>query len=260
MQANGLSVQQELESALAIFFRVRDGKRFLTTFSGRTDTGVDAAGQVVHFDLDDFLCQAALYRDCASEISQEDLHRLCWALNGILPQNLSVTQAQLVPDNFHARFSAIRRTYVYRILSRSQRSALKQNTHHWVGNPLSFKVMKAAAAQLLGTHDFTAFRSSNADKRSSICHVERSEMLNLGEGELEFWISANHFVYNMIRIIVGTLVEIGLGKRSPSSLSEALNAKDRNLAGPTAPPVGLCLYSVDYPAEFNLFISGDLES
>ena len=113
--------------------------------------------------------------------------------------------------------------------------------------------MQTAAAAILGRHDFTSFKSSNKEKVSPICLVERAEILNKGEGELEFWITADHFVYNMVRIIVGTLVEVGLGKRAPSDLSEALAGKDRHLAGPTAPPWGLCLYSVDYPAEFSLF-------
>ncbi|MBY0356910.1 MAG: tRNA pseudouridine(38-40) synthase TruA [Candidatus Obscuribacterales bacterium] len=259
MQAHPGSVQHELETALATFFRVRDGKRFLTTFSGRTDAGVHATGQVAHFDLDDFLSQA-IFNKLSFELNEEDLLRLCWSLNGILPSELSVTAAQPVSDKFHARFTALRRTYVYRILNRAQRSAIKQKTHYFVPSKLSYKVMKASAGQLLGSHDFSAFRSTNSDKGSSICHVDRVEILNLGEGELEFWISANHFVYNMIRIIVGTLIEVGLGKRPPSALSEALKGKDRNLAGPTAPPHGLCLHSVDYPAEFNLFVSGDLES
>jgi tRNA pseudouridine38-40 synthase len=130
---------------------------------------------------------------------------------------------------------------------------LKQNSHHFLNTPLNLEAMKTAAAALLGQHDFSAFKSSNRQKINPVCRVDRAEILNKGEGELEFWISADHFVYNMVRIIVGTLIEVGLNKRAPSDLSEALAGKDRHLAGPTAPPWGLCLYSVDYPAEFNLF-------
>ncbi len=181
------------------------------------------------------------------------LRRICWALNGILPEDVSVTRAQAVPDQFNARFSAVRRTYVYKILNRPQRSAVRQKKHYFIAEELNLELMKEASRSLLGKFDFRAFKSSNADIRTTVCTVDRAEFLNKGEDELEFWISANHFVYNMVRIIVGTLIEVGLGKRAPEAMAEALAGKDRHLAGPTAPPWGLCLYSVEYPAEFNLF-------
>jgi tRNA pseudouridine38-40 synthase len=120
--------------------------------------------------------------------------------------------------------------------------------------------MKIATVGLLGTHDFIAFRSATADPTSTICVVNRVELLKLDEGRLEFWIAANHFVYNMVRIIVGTLIQIGLGKQATESLTEALQSGDRNLAGPTAPPWGLTLKSVKYPDAYNLFDSNSVLS
>lgn len=251
MQAGVRTVQEELEKALCIFFRSKEDRAIKTTFSGRTDTGVHALAQIVHFDLSDELLLRAF--PSTDNLDETMLNRVAWALNGILAPDLSVTAAQAVSSEFHARFSAIRRTYVYRILNRPQRSALRQATQYFVPAKLDLETMKLASGCLLGRNDFQAFKSSNSDRTSTICLVDRAELLNKGEAELEFWISANHFVYNMVRIIVGTLIEVGLGKRAPQALSEALAGKDRHLAGPTAPPWGLCLYSVDYPSEFNLF-------
>lgn len=240
------TVQADLEAALSTYLRCAPLRVVL---AGRTDSGVHASGMVAHFDWP----KCGENGSSSSSHQEVNLWRLCWALNGILKNDLSVVNACSVPDDFHARFSATERTYVYRILNRPQRSALAKERHFFVPHPLDVVAMQDAAAQLIGSHDFIAFRSTNADKSSTVCDVRRSEFLNLGEGELEFWISANHFVYNMVRIIVGTLVEIGLGKRPKARLTEALSRKDRELAGPTAPPWGLTLVSIKYPPEFKLF-------
>lgn len=240
-QAGVRTVQLELEKALSAVLRTA----IRVVFSGRTDSGVHAVGQVVHFDLED---------------TDPDLWRLCWSLNGILDRDLSVRAAQIVPDSFHARFTARRRQYVYRILNVPQRSALLKDTHYFVPLKLDLKAVNIACPMLLGRHDFSSFRSTNANPSSAICDVSRSELLNLGEGRLEFWIAADHFVYNMVRIIVGTLVEIGLGRQAPESLEKALSGGGRNLAGPTAPPWGLTLNSVEYPEAYNLFEQDSLLS
>jgi tRNA pseudouridine38-40 synthase len=247
------TVQADLEAALSTYLRCAPLRVVL---AGRTDSGVHASGMIAHFDLPEGVDAGG---DAGSEGTDRtvpkpiDLWRLCWASNGILKNDISVVSACIVPNQFHARFAALERTYVYRILNRPQRSALDKERHFFVPHPLDLESMQEASAELLGTHDFVAFRSTNADKTSTLCDVRRSEILNLGEGELEFWISANHFVYNMVRIIVGTLVEIGLGKRPKTRLTEALSRKDRELAGPTAPPWGLTLVSIKYPQEYKLF-------
>jgi tRNA pseudouridine38-40 synthase len=243
-QAGVRTVQSELEKALATYWR----RPCRAIFSGRTDSGVHATGQVVHFDLD------------IPEDETIDLWRCCWGLNGIMSDDLSVTAAQIVPDQFHARFKATERQYVYRILNRPQRSALLSGTYFFIPRNLNVPVMTEAALLLSGQHDFSAFRSTNADNSNTVCDISSVKLLQLPEGRLEFWISADHFVYNMVRIIVGTLIEVGLSKRTPESLQNALQKGDRNLTGPTAPPWGLTLNAVQYPEAYKLFDSSILVS
>jgi tRNA pseudouridine38-40 synthase len=118
---------------------------------------------------------------------------------------------------------------------------------------MDVKAMQEAALRLHGRHDFSAFRSTSVDKANPICLIEDVEMLKLDESELQFEIQADHFLYNMVRIIVGTLVDIGLGKRQGQCLVDALESGNRDFLGPTAPPWGLCLEAVNYPASFELF-------
>ncbi len=231
------TVQAELEKALSTLARAQVS----AVFSGRTDSGVHAGGQVVHCDWPQ---------------ENPDLWRLCWALNGIVPLDMSIAAVQIVADSFHARYTAVSRQYRYRLLNRPQRCALLRDTHHFIPYELNVEEMRAAALCLVGKHDFSSFKSTNSDRVSSVCRVSSAELLSLGEGVLEFSIAADHFVYNMVRIIVGTLIEIGLGKKRSQSLDQALNAKERNLAGPTAPPWGLCLESVQYPEVYELFAAG----
>ncbi len=249
MQHGVRTVQSELEHGLGIYFRTR-GHRVPVTLAGRTDAGVHADGQVGHFDIDERFVLASGLR---ADLSPDTLKKMAWALNGILDPDLSVWKAALATKQFHARHSAVKRGYVYRILNRDQRSALHQNYSYFLPGDLNIDAMKEACTAIIGKHDFAAFRSTNANTSSSVCTVERSELLSLGEGKLEFWISADHFVYNMVRIIVGTLLEIGLGKRPETALSQALLSQDRQQAGPTAPAWGLCLKAVTYPAEFDYF-------
>lgn len=229
-------MQAELETALKTLAR----QELRLHLSGRTDAGVHASGQVGHVDW-------------PHEVQDSDLWRMAWALNGILKSDIAVVDIQIVDDTFHARYKAISREYVYRILNRPQRSVLLKDTHYLVPYPLDVKAMKDGALRLLGQHDFSSFRSTGTDKSSPICTITRSELLQFGDGRLEFWIAADHFVYNMVRIIAGTLTEIGLSKRTPDSVEDALAKRDRDLSGPTAPPWGLTLYSVSYPEHYNLF-------
>jgi tRNA pseudouridine38-40 synthase len=231
------TVQADLESALSIFLK----SQIRVIFSGRTDAGVHAYGQVAHADIP------------AENSANLDLWRLTWAMNGILKNDVAVRAIQIVPDQFHSRFHATSREYVYRVLNRPQRSAIMEDNHYFIPRHLDLPAMQQAAEALVGVHDFIAFRSQTTDKSSTFCYVSRAEILNKGEGQLEFWIAADHFVYNMVRIIAGTLVEIGLSKKAPESLSIALIGKDRNLAGITAPSRGLTLQSVSYPDKYNLF-------
>lgn len=242
------TVQQELEDACQVLFKTFTRAHL----SGRTDSGVSARGQVAHIDVAELAAMPWL-RLKSPQFDEEGLAELAWKLNGIIGRDLAVVEARIVPDEFHARRSAIARQYCYRILNRRQRSALLEDTYLGVYRSLDVSAMRLGASKLLGKHDFSGFRSTSTDRSSPICSVSRCEILNLREGELEFWIAADHFVYNMVRIIVGTLIEVGLGKRDAESISLALEKGERNLAGPTAPPWGLTLDSVIYPESLRLW-------
>lgn len=243
-QKNQRTVQAVLERAIGTWLRLKEPVPVV--FSGRTDSGVHAAGQVAHFDWPvDF-----------AQLSNLDLEALCWGLNGILPEDMSIRNAVLVDSGFHARFTATQRQYVYSILNHKQRSPLLKDTHYFIRQPLDIEKMQEAITCLIGSHDFAAFKSTNSDRMTTICNVSHTQLLHLGEGELEFSIAANHFVYNMVRIIAGTVVEIGLSKRGVSSLELALRKRERQLAGPTAPAWGLCLNSVKYPSPYtHIFVN-----
>ena len=237
LQVGVRTVQEELEKALAVLAK----RPVRVTFAGRTDSGVHASGQVAHCDWPE---------------QNVELKLLCASLNGILARDVAIMTVQLVPDDFHARFSAINRSYAYKILNRNYRSPLLHAKTYYVPASLgllNLGDMLDAIPCLVGEHDFSAFKSSSSENHSSICQVRRAEILNLGEGVLEFRIEANRFVYNMVRVIAGTLVEIGLGKRPAASLLRALESKERNEAGPTAPACGLCLTQVQYPEAYHLF-------
>jgi tRNA pseudouridine38-40 synthase len=251
-QAGVRTVQEELEKALAILAK----QPVRVTLAGRTDSGVHASGQVAHCDWPlHAAISSAWYRNETSgnNTNLPDLFRLCASINGILAKDLAVTAAQWISADFHARFSATTRSYAYKILNRPYRSPLLQDRSYFVPSPLNLTDMLAAIRCLVGEHDFSAFKSSNSDRHNSVCHVTHAEILNLGEGVLEFRIEANRFVYNMVRVIAGTLVEIGLGKRSAAGLLHALESKDRNQAGSTAAAWALCLSSVQYPDIYRLF-------
>lgn len=257
LQLGVRTVQGDLEQAFGVLAK----QPIRVHLSGRTDAGVHAAGQCFHIDWPEGVVPAGAATAAAiasgldpEEAAKElDLWRMMRSLNGIMKTDIAVSTAQVVPESFHARFSANQREYVYRILNRSQRSAVLKDTHYHVPYELNVKAMQDGALRLLGRHDFAAFRSTNAEQVSTICTISRSEILQLGDGRLEIWIAADRFVYNMVRIIAGTLTEIGLGKRTLESLETALEKGDRDLSGPTAPPWGLTFQSVRYPKEYNLF-------
>ena len=203
--------------------------------AGRTDTGVHASGQVVHFDT-------------CSERSRRG-----WLLgvNSSLPDDISVTWAQPVADDFHARFSAIARSYRYDILNRLERSPLYRHRAWWVYQPLDSNLMHAAADRLLGKHDFSAFRAAGCQASSAVREIKRIAITRNGDW-LTLSVTANAFLQHMVRNIAGTLVAIGLGEQEVEWMTRVLASKDRKAGGIAAPPHGLTLVSVDYPATFNI--------
>jgi len=197
--------------------------------AGRTDAGVHARGQVVAFDTDWTI----------------PIERVPYAMNALLPEDISVLSASEVSPDFHPRYSARSKLYSYTIYTGVHRSPfLRRYTYHFA-RALNVDSMVEAARLFEGTWDFRAFRSSGSPVRSSTRTVYRSELKASGP-LLTLWIEADGFLYNMVRIIVGTLIEVGLGKSGPERVTEAILSGDRRLAGPTVPACGLCLECVYY--------------
>jgi len=224
-------VQQRLEEALAL---VAD-ESIDVICAGRTDTGVHASGQVVHFD------------------TQSERSPRGWLLgaNSNLPDDINVTWAKPVDEDFHARFSAISRRYKYRILNRLERSSLHRNRAWWVYEPLDGSAMHAAAQCLLGRHDFSAFRAAGCQASTAVREIIRISVSRDGDW-LALDVSANAFLQHMVRNIVGTLAAVGLGEQNVQWVSEILKSGDRRAGGIAAPPHGLTLVSVDYPSSFEI--------
>ncbi len=206
--------------------------------AGRTDSGVHARGQVI---------------SCTFE-SRFDSRTLPLALSHLLGPDIAVYRADEMPQNFNARFHAIGKRYVYRI-AQSMCAQPFEHAYTWhISSPLDFKAMQEAADYLVGEHDFESFRSSSCMAEHARRYLWKISPLPLGEGQGEgliLDIRGNAFCHNQVRIITGTLVEVGLGKYSPERVKEILLAKDRTLAGRTAPAHGLTLEEVYYPDDLN---------
>jgi len=225
IQPDGRTVQGVLEEALQRLL----GHPVRVAAAGRTDAGVHAAGQVVSFATD---------RDF-------DTVTILRAVNALTPRDLSVRAVDAVPDDFDPRRSAQSRCYVYRIWNRRIPSPFWRRFAWHVELPLDMAAMGAAATALVGEHDFTSFRAARCDAAHPVRRVLRSEVSRVGE-LLNYEIEATAFLRHMVRNIVGTLVEVGVGIRSPEDMTVLLNDRDRNLAGVTAPAQGLCLVEVRY--------------
>ena len=229
-QENGPSVQVKIEDAIHAF----SGERMRIIAAGRTDAGVHARGQVSHFDLE-------------KEITADKLQA---ALNAHLrPLPISILSVELAPDDFSARFSAIKRHYLYRILNRRAPPALDRGRAWHVAVKLDAEAMNGAAKRLIGRHDFTTFRAAQCQAKSpektlDVLSVERPG----GDDGEEILVraSAQSFLHNQVRSMVGTLKLVGEGKWSADDVTEALEACDRARVGFNAPPEGLYLMKVDY--------------
>jgi tRNA pseudouridine38-40 synthase len=225
-QDNGPSVQAALERALAAFC----GQGVAVTGAGRTDAGVHASGQVAHVDLD----------------REWPQRTICAAANFHLkPLPVAVLRAERVAEDFHARFSARQRAYRYRILSRPAPPVLDRGQVWWVPGPLDVGAMAAAAALLVGRHDFGAFRSAACQAYSALKTLDSISVHRRGE-EVVIDVRARSFLHNQVRIIAGTLKRIGEAGMSAHDVATALRTGERRHAGPTAPPSGLCLRWVGY--------------
>lgn len=228
-QAQGRSVQAVLEAALS---RVA-AEPIATVAAGRTDAGVHATGQVVHFETG---CQRPVR---------------AWVLgvNANLPEDVAVRWAVPVPAEFHARFSATGRAYRYLVCERATRPAVLRRRAAWSRRRLDVAAMRAAAAAVLGEHDFSAFRAAECQARSPVRTLRLLDIKRRGE-LVVFALEANAFLHHMVRNLVGSLLAIGRGDADRSWLAEVLRGRDRRCAGPTAPAHGLTLTDVAYPDAF----------
>lgn len=224
-QKNSRSIQDTIEAALK---RITGRKARLIS-CGRTDAGVHALGQVVNFKT-------------ASDIP---LYKLQRGLNSVLPKDIVIKETREVPLKFHSRFDARSKVYTYTLLNGPSPAAISRNYVHNVPYKLNFGLMRREAECLVGRHDFKSFQAADKVERSSVRTIKRLDVKKSGD-LIKITVEADGFLYNMVRNIVGTLIEIGRGKFKPGSMVKILKAKDRKLAGPTAPAGGLCLMEVKY--------------
>ncbi len=230
-QPNGLTVQDQLETAMS---RFADAPMRVHC-AGRTDTGVHALGQVVHLDTD----------------RQRESHAWVRGVNAYLPTSIAVRWAQPVAEDFHARFSATRRSYEYWVYNHPVRSALYVQRTGWTHVPLDVGLIQQAARVLLGTHDFSAFRSSECQAKSPVRNLQQLEIERFGD-LIRLRLSADAFLHHMVRNIVGTLIYVGNGRQPVSWVKDILDSRNRTLAAPTFSPAGLYLTQVEYPRHFGI--------
>ena len=230
-QKSGTGVQAILEKTLS---QVAN-EPIAVVCAGRTDTGVHATGQVVHFD---------------TTAARSDRGWMMGA-NSNLPDDVNVSWAVRVSDDFHARFTATRRSYRYLLLNRPFRSALHRHRAWWVHEPLDEAVMQEAASFLVGKHDFSAFRAAGCQASTPVRELSELSVERQGNW-LAITVRANAFLQHMVRNIAGTLVAIGRGEQAPEWAQSVLDSRDRTSGGIAAPPHGLTLIGVDYPDQFGL--------
>lgn len=230
-QSDVPSIQDALESAIGEIA----GVTVRVHAAGRTDTGVHALRQVVHFETD----------------AERPLTAWVRGVNRHLPDAVAVNWARAVPDDFHARFSATGRHYRYLLLNRPTRPALGSGRVGWFARPLELSPMRTAAAALIGEHDFSAFRAAECQARSPLKTLHRLDV-SCADGLITFDLHANAFLHHMVRNIVGALVYVGAGRESPGWLGQLLALRDRSRAAPTFAADGLYLSGVDYDPAWGL--------
>jgi len=230
-QVHSTSIQDAVEAALSFVA----GHPVVAICAGRTDTGVHAVGQVIHFDTRAMRTPRA------------------WVLgaNTKLAPSIALQWAGEVTMGFHARHRAIRRVYRYAILNRSARSALQRTRAAWIHRPLDAAAMHEAAQALIGEHDFSAFRSVQCQSKTAIRRVDAIEVIREGD-YLWLQITANAYLHHMVRNIVGTLLDVQRESHPRAAMAKVLTSADRRYAGATAPAAGLYLWRVDYPPVYGI--------
>ena len=226
LQPNGITIQGELERALGLLLR----ETIRLTGAGRTDAGVHALHYVAHFDT-----------------SKDDLHTdstLIKKINGIISREIVIYRIAAVNPDAHARFDAVSRTYNYRVATKKNPFTIDSAYHFY--RPLNIAKMNEAAAILPEYTDFTSFSKLHGNTKTNLCDIINACWIDDYNGELRFEITANRFLRNMVRAIVGTMIEIGIDKYSPADIRKIIQAKNRGVAGTSAPPQGLYLVGIEY--------------
>ena len=230
-QADGRTVQDSIQQAISQIAC----KQISVIAAGRTDTGVHALEQVIHFET-------SIVRPLSAWVR---------GVNALLPPNIAILWAHPVPEEFHARFSAQARSYQYVLMNRASRSAVHHGSVGWYHAPLSLNSMREAAEYLLGEQDFSAFRAAECQAKSPVKRLTRLEIVQRGDTFI-FDFTADAFLHHMVRNIVGCLVYVGKGKHPPLWMNEVLNSRQRSLTAPTFAPDGLYLRRISYDTRWKL--------
>ncbi|MGH8736331.1 MAG: tRNA pseudouridine(38-40) synthase TruA [Burkholderiales bacterium] len=230
-QPGGGTVQDTLQAAMAAI----SCQEVKVTCAGRTDRGVHAREQVIHFDPPATRPDSAWVR----------------GVNAMLPDSIAVLWVRPVDDAFHARFSAISRSYRYILLNRGVRPALAARHAGWFHRSLDVESMRRGAEFFVGEHDFSAFRSAECQAKTPVRRIDRLEIDRVGD-RIDFVITANAFLHHMVRNIVGTLVYVGMGKHPPTWVRDVLVSRERACAAPTFGPEGLYLEAIEYAPQWDL--------
>lgn len=225
IQPNGVTIEQKLNEALTALLK----EEIKVTGASRTDAGVHSLGNVCVFDTN----------------TRMPAEKISFALNQRLPEDIVVQDSREVPMEFHPRFSKSRKTYEYRILNRTFRIPTRRLDTYFFYYPLDVAAMQEAASYLEGEHDFKSFASIHAQSETSVRRIYRCQV-NRTEDIITIRVTGNGFLYNMVRIIAGTLVKVGTGDIRPEEMQDILKARDRSAAGPTAPAHGLTMIGLEY--------------
>ena len=234
IQDKGRTVQEEIEKGIQIL----TGEKVRITASGRTDTGVHALGQVIHFDL----------------VREIDLQRLCIGLNGILPGDISIKNACKVSSDFHSRYSAVKREYIYLIYSSPLRSPFMTYRALWINSLIDEAYISEVLGYITGEMDFASFCKKTSAEKGTVRKIEYTDVTKM-EDLVSIKICANAFLHNMIRIIIGTIVTMYREGRDPVYIKKIIDEKKRESSGYTAPPYGLYLNRVFYDPPLDNFES-----
>ena len=225
-QKKDITIQGEIEKALGIM----TAKHIVVNGSGRTDAGVHARGQVANFR-------------CETDLSPGVFQR---GLNSLLPEDIVIRECCQVEDTFHARYDVKSKIYYYKIFNHPVPPAIERSYAWSIRKQLNIAAMRSAVSYIIGNHNFKAFEGAGSPRAHTTRHVRAADLIESDNQLLTFRIEADGFLRFMVRNIVGTLVDVGLGKTSPAEIQQILESRDRTKAGATAPPHGLCLMEVKY--------------